>query len=511
MKEGKNKVAKIPLAYRCFKSYLRILFEHVMYKEVQYMNTESIPSEGTPLLIVSNHQNTLNDAIAILMSMRDRLVRFIVRADVFSLGPGVDKFLRSIGLLPAFRINHEGEAALKYNGATFKDSEKAIAEGHSIVIFPEGGHQTGHWLGQFSYGYTKMAFDAAEMTGFEKDVVILPCCNHYSSYWGIRRKVLVKYGRPISLGQFYELYKTKPRTAQRQVNRLVREQILDMMYEVRDLDNYDAIEFIRNSEYSSSYARRNGRNPDILSEKMLSDKDLVSTLEKYTGRENVNVEIHSVSTSWDKITEETPLDEPKSTKVEVKDSTVVDVTPEVYKKAYIYKYFLRAAGIEEQDLSGKTSWRKIAAELAGMLALMPLAIVALWPSLVSWLVPMHFNKKMEDNMFEGTLLFAVNALFIFPILGVVTLAVVWPALGVMPAIAWVLSFPALCVFEWKYVEWLKAIRRQIALMKARRNGKIDNIHGSRHALNIELDKITGNAEKSSNNRDGNIFLFRKNA
>ena len=109
--------AKVPVLYSGFKSYVRFLTEKIYYRKVYYLNTENVPEDGTPLLVVSDHQNSLNDALGILMSIRDRVVHVIVRADVFALSPIADKFLRSIGLLPAFRLNWEGEAALKNNGA----------------------------------------------------------------------------------------------------------------------------------------------------------------------------------------------------------------------------------------------------------------------------------------------------------------------------------------------------------------------------------------------------------
>ena len=105
--------AKVPALYSGFKSYVRFLTEKIYYRKVYYLNTENVPEDGTPLLIVSDHQNSLNDALGILMSISDRVVHVIVRADVFALSPIADKFLRSIGLLPAFRLNWEGEAALE--------------------------------------------------------------------------------------------------------------------------------------------------------------------------------------------------------------------------------------------------------------------------------------------------------------------------------------------------------------------------------------------------------------
>ena len=123
-----------------------------------------------------------------------------------------------------------------------------------------------------------MAFEAAEMGNFEKEIFILPSCNHYSAYRYLRTDMLVEYGTPISIKPFYELYKMKPRTAQRHVNALVREQIKSMMLSVDDIDNYEAIDFIRQGRYGQEFAKRAGLDPDQLPQKLQSDRNLVAAL-----------------------------------------------------------------------------------------------------------------------------------------------------------------------------------------------------------------------------------------
>lgn len=436
--------------YRLFKTYLRFIHDKIYYKKTYSIHSEVIPADGTPLLIVSNHQNCLNDPLGILFSFHDRKPNFITRADVFAVSPIADKFLRAIGLLPAFRLDYEGEGALEKNKATFKVSEQALIDGKTVMMFPEAGHQDKRWLGTFSFGYTKMAFEAAEMGGFEKDVIILPSCNHYSNYFGLRNRFLVKFGTPISLKPYYELYKSKPRTAQREVNKLVREQISNLMLDIRDLDNYPAIDFIRTT-YGEDYARKQGVHPDNLPERLLTDKELVARLDAAK----------------------------KTHKIEVL---------EVYADARVLKQGIEELGITDTHLKKDTNPIIIGLQLLLLLLLFPLWVFSWWPGMPVYLIPMSiFKAKMKDPMFEGTLLYGSAVLFTLPLFSLITLLVVGLNVGWLQAFIYIALFPLIMLFCWKYTIFAKDTFQSLqCLLKAQ---SVDKLRRMRKSLHEKLNKI----------------------
>ena len=449
MNKEAEKIEKPGCLYKMFKAYVRFLHNWIFYKKTYQINSEAVPADGTPCLIVSNHQNCMNDPLGLVTAFTDRKLNVITRADVFMVSPVANKFLRSIGLLPAFRLDYEGEKALDKNTETFRQSEQALIDGATVLMYPEAGHQDKRWLGTFSFGYTKMAFEAAELANFEQEVFILPACNHYSHYFGMQNRMLVKFGTPISLQPYYELYKTKPRTAQREVNKLVREQISGLMLDIRDLDYYDAIDFIRTS-YGVDYAKKQGVDPDNLPERLLADKELVAK-----------------------------LDEAK--KLDEKDVN------ELYEEARALKQGICQAGITDEHLKGSVNPIALGFQLLGLLLLLPLWVFSWWPSMPVYWIPMSiFKAKMKDPMFEGTLLFGSAVLFTLPLFSLITLLVVGLNSGWLAAFIYVALFPVLMLFCWKYAMFgKKTLQSFQCLLKP---ASVEKLKQMRRSLHEKLDK-----------------------
>ncbi|MGM9735768.1 MAG: 1-acyl-sn-glycerol-3-phosphate acyltransferase [Candidatus Cryptobacteroides sp.] len=445
-KTNRNRRSEVGICYALFKKYLRFLHDKVYYRHTWRIDKENIPADGTPLLIVGNHQNCLNDVFGVLFSINDRKVRFLTRADVFALSPLAAKFLYSIGLMPTFRLNFEGADSLEKNKGTFDVTEKALLDGCTIGLYPEAGHQDKRWLGTFSYGYTRLAFEAAERGGFEKDVVILPAGNHYSDYFGIRNDYMVRFGTPISLKPYYELYKTKPRTAQRMVSALVREQIHDMMLDIRDLEHYDQIDFLRGT-YGIDYALRCGFNPAILPEKLEADQKFVQALA----------------------------------------DADAEATERIFSDTRELMDGIRSLGISDRHLRKSPGLWTVILKGIGLTALLPLWIVSLWPSLPMYAIAKALAKRTHDEMFEGTFLFAISALFTIPIFGIATVVTLWCLVGWWAGLLWLAAFPLLVIFAWDYAQWLKRLSKDIRFLARRKAaGKLKDL---RQGIHSALDNI----------------------
>lgn len=100
----------------------------ILFYRFQADGLEHIPLEG-PVVLVANHQSFL-DPIAMGLLIRKRTFRSIARMGLFTFRPFAF-LIESLGAIP---IDQEGSST-----AAIKLSIQQIADGHALVIFPEGG------------------------------------------------------------------------------------------------------------------------------------------------------------------------------------------------------------------------------------------------------------------------------------------------------------------------------------------------------------------------------------
>ena len=441
--------------YWAFRSYLQFFHDKVYYRRIYRVGADNIPPVGTPLLVASNHQNSINDPLALELHMGPRVVSIFARADVFSR-PLIAAFLRSLYILPSYRLKQDGEDSLSKNFDAFAEANARLLNGNTVAIFPEATNQTCRWLGDFSLGYLRMAFGAAEASGFEKDIQILPVANHYDDYFCMQSDMALIFGTPISIKPYYELYKTKPRTAQRQVNALVRKQIEDMMLNITDLEHYDAIDYLRTT-YGVDFAANMGFNPLRLPEKLEADKMFVKALEKA-------------------------------------GETQMDVLQRAYSEALELRQQTRDMKIRDWVIRRDAQWTRIGIEVFSLLVLLPLYVLSLIPNIIVLTAPCGLVKRFRDMggtfvMFQGGIQFIVSSLVSAPIsyaaVFVAELLLVnwWVALIHLLSQAWLL------VFAWHYSKQVVKTRSEIRWKKLKHTPQGQALADKRSKLWQTLDML----------------------
>ena len=402
------------LLLKAFRIYLQFVNSRLYFSKEHIVGIENVPVNGTPLVIVSNHQNCLNDPLSVCMNLTDRRLNFIARANVFN-NPLIGKFLRKLGLLPAYRMSHEGYAAVSKNRAMMDAAGQALSDGETLMMFPEAGHQDKRWLGTFKIGYLKIAFEAAEKLNFERDVMILPSCNHYSNYFHARTDMVIRFGEPVSLMPYYEKFKEEPRATMMEINEIVRERIKNMMLHIDDLEHYDQIDFLRETGYGRKYAIEHGYKFRYLPSRLLSDQKLVSALQ----------EAHK----------EHPEEMEK-----------------VYADTAEYAAGLKKLHIRDWLFIRNPKWPMALLRALGLLLLLPLFIVSIIPTALLFIIPKIFLKSMiKDRMFNSSFHVGVSVFVSVPICLILPTVLLWVYLGTWWGLGYMVAFPFMFVLAWNYI------------------------------------------------------------
>ena len=440
------------LLLKTFRTYLQYVNSWLYFRKEHIVGLENVPIDGTPVVVVSNHQNCLNDPLCVCLKLTDRRMNFIARANVFK-NPIFNKALRAMGLLPAYRMSHEGFGAINKNRETMDDAGQALTDGETLMLYPEADHQDKRWLGKFKLGYLRIAFEAAEKMNFEQDVMILPSCNHYSNYFHARTDMLIKFAEPISLKPYYERYKEAPRETMMEVNTIVRDTIQQMMLHIEDLDHYEEIDFIRESGYGRKYAKEHGYKFNYLPSRLLSDQKLVAELQRaYTENKEEMEGVYA----------DTRLYAEGLKELNIRDWL-----------------FIHNPGIEAPILRG-----------LGLLLLLPLFIVSIIPTALLFIIPKIFlNILIKDQMFISSFNVGVSVFVSVPICLIIPSILLWIFAGFWWALGYFVAFPFMFVLAWNFMRMFQKFMGSCRFVARKNRDKVSKLKEIRQRIFSQLDKL----------------------
>ena len=440
------------LFLKAFRVYLQYVNSGLYFRKEHIIGLENVPVDGTPCVVVSNHQNCLNDPLCVCLQLTDRRMNFIARANVFK-NPIFNKALRAMGLLPAYRMSHEGFSAINKNRSTMDAAGQALTDGETLMLYPEADHQDKRWLGNFKIGYLRIAFEAAEKMGFEQDVMILPSCNHYSNYFHARTDMLIKFDKPISLKPYYQRYKESPREVMTEINALVRSRIQDMMLHVSDLEHYDEIDFLRETGYGHKYAREHGFKPNYLPSRLLSDQQLVDKMQNAT------------------------KEHPEEMK-------------EIYNDTKRYALGIKELGIRDWLFRHNPGFEAPLLRGLGLLLLLPLFIVSILPTCLMFIIPKLFIRKLiKDQMFVSSFNVGVSAFVSVPLCLIPPVVLLWVFFGFWWALAYFVAFPFMFILAWNYMRLFVKFVGSCIFLRRKNRERIAELRELRTSIFERLDKM----------------------
>ncbi len=206
------------------------------FRRVVVAGAHRVPS-NRPVVIVANHQNALLDPVVLCVSST-RQLHWLTRADVFK-NPLVDRFLRSINMLPVYRERDRVADLHNRNNEIFRQCYERMKSNAIIGIFPEGTHRGKKQLVPLKKGLARLVIGAYEEG--VRGLCILPVGLDYESFYDPQKNLIVKFGEPIEVDAFLTQPDATHAKLHTEITEAVHEALVKLMIHIDSDDVHSEI------------------------------------------------------------------------------------------------------------------------------------------------------------------------------------------------------------------------------------------------------------------------------
>lgn len=174
---------------------------HWVYRDVRVFGADRVPESGA-VLFIGNHPNDLPDVLQGFFVTR-RPLRYIATLAAASSWPA-RKIYEGLGVIPVVRVRdaraerRKGTDMVAVNAAAGSAVGAALAAGHAVGVFPEGGVHNTPYVGRPRTGVAKMILEYID-NGAKRDVLIVPFGVQYESPYRPGSDCFAVVGTPVSM------------------------------------------------------------------------------------------------------------------------------------------------------------------------------------------------------------------------------------------------------------------------------------------------------------------------
>ncbi len=421
------------------------------FRKIYVNNLENLP-RNEPVILASNHQNALIDALAFVYSARCQPV-FLARADIFK-GRLLKHFLNFLNIMPIYRMR-DGAASLKKNEEIFEKTLSVLKNKYNpLLLFPEGAHGDKRRLRPLKKGIFRIAFMAQDYFKNRQVVKIVPVGLDYGDYQKFRSTLFINYGKPIEVSDYYSLYTENNIEAVNKLRERLAREISNLMIDIQTEEYYDLYQNLR-IIYNSELRKRLNITGKSLHDKFTADKKMISVLDEYKDRN------------------------PKEIK-------------SLDKKVSEYMDGLNKFNLRDWVLQ-KDFYPLIIRCLEALLlmTLLPVHILGMVNNYVPYKIPAILTRKIKDPQFHSSFKL-VMALVFFPayyiilvVAGLILINPLWIKL------AYFFTIPLTGLFAFKYYIRLKKLRAKFrySSLVRRKNSDIRQLRMLRRDITDSMNKI----------------------
>lgn len=418
MQDIKKPSFRYYLLFTLVKFYFRIY-----YRKITITGQENIPA-NLPVIFASNHQNALMDALAILFAA-NRPVVFLARADIFKKA-FVARLLNFLKMLPVYRIR-DGIDSMGQNQQVFGQTADILQSGLPLALLPEGTHSPIKRLQQLKKGVCRIAFMTAEASDFKINLHIIPTGIDYTSYSKAGTHLLVNYGIPIPVDDYYDLYRENPQKAIAKLRDDLAIAIKKLMIHVEDEANYYTIQSLTGI-LVSGYTKEKGLVDNRVN-RFTASREIIERIETASSEKKIDL---------------------SHLKIELAE----------YQKL-LDQYKLKDKLLETNPISSGS----LATSLLISALLFPIHLYGMITNYLPYKLPVLISAKMKDPQFRSSVNFVLSFLF-FPLWYLLMFSVILIfSVKLLPAFLIALTWPLTGLFTFYNYTYLRKLGGKIRLLR----------------------------------------------
>jgi glycerol-3-phosphate O-acyltransferase/dihydroxyacetone phosphate acyltransferase len=173
----------------------------VFFRKIYLSHFDRIP-RNKPVILASNHPTGFMEPCIMAVFLRQPLY-YLVRGDFFT--KTVYNFLlRSLKMIPIYRIVDAGYSGLRNNYATFAACSAGLSQNRTIMIFPEGNARHEKRLRPLQKGLGRIVTGTFENFPEMDELYIVPVGVNYTYAESPRTEVMIDIGEPIKAKPIFE-------------------------------------------------------------------------------------------------------------------------------------------------------------------------------------------------------------------------------------------------------------------------------------------------------------------
>ncbi len=196
------------------------------FVEVSTVDKEKVPAQG-PVILAANHPSSILDSV-LLATELPRPVHYLAKSELFK-SPLLSALYKRMGAIPI-----ERGLQPEQHEQTFLRLYELLERERCVGIFPEGRNSPQMQVAKLRTGTARIALGAEKRNNWKLGLNVVPVGLNFESRELFLSAVQLRFGNPISVGDYQADYEENPKAAIRALTNAMEQQLRELTLHIED-------------------------------------------------------------------------------------------------------------------------------------------------------------------------------------------------------------------------------------------------------------------------------------